>query len=67
MGRTIFEQLDATQVSAKHARVVEQLLAKFADAAGMLIDAGADGQGSDDRHRRRGRRRSGHQTRSSQK
>ena len=40
--RTIFEQPDAEQVGAQHARVVEQLLAKFADAATMLIDAGPD-------------------------
>jgi putative transposase len=42
MVRTIFEQPDAEQVSAQHARVVEQLVVKFPDAAGMLIDAGAD-------------------------
>ena len=40
--RTIFEQPDATQVVAQHARVVEQLVAKFPEAAGMLIDARAD-------------------------
>ncbi len=40
--RTIFEQPDATQVVAQHARVVEQLVAKYPEAAGMLIDARAD-------------------------
>jgi transposase-like protein len=40
--RTIFDQPDATQVWAQHARVVEQLQEKFPDAATMLIDAGAD-------------------------
>ena len=40
--RTIFEQPDAEQVAAQHARVVEQLLAKFSDAAVTLIDAGPD-------------------------
>ena len=37
--RTIFEQPDATQVWAQHARVVDQLEDRFADAAAMLIDA----------------------------
>jgi len=40
--RTIFDQPDATQVWAQHARVVEQLSERFADAATMLVDAGAD-------------------------
>jgi putative transposase len=37
--RTIFEQPDATQVAAQHARVVEQLTDRFPDAADMLVDA----------------------------
>src|SRR5438309_3591087 len=40
--RTIFEQPDAEQVWAQHARVVEQPTDRFADAATMLIDAGGD-------------------------
>ena len=40
--RTIFEQPDAEQVWAQHARVVEQLEGRFPDAAAMLIDAGGD-------------------------
>ncbi len=40
--RTIFDQPDATQVWAQHARVVEQLTERFGDAAAMLVDAGAD-------------------------
>lgn len=40
--RTIFEQPDATQVWAQHARVVDQLAERFADAAEMLIDMGPD-------------------------
>lgn len=40
--RTIFDQPDATQVWAQHARVVTQLTDGFADAANMLIDAGPD-------------------------
>jgi transposase-like protein len=40
--RTIFEQPDAEQVWAQHARVVEQLEGRFPDAAGMLVDAGGD-------------------------
>ncbi len=40
--RTIFEQPDATQVWAQHARVVDQLEDRFPDAAAMLIDAGTD-------------------------
>jgi putative transposase len=40
--RTIFAQPDAEQVWAQHARVVEQLNEKFADAATMLADAGPD-------------------------
>ena len=40
--RTIFEQPDAEQVWAQHARVVEQLEGRFADAAAMLVDAGGD-------------------------
>src|SRR5262249_36297762 len=40
--RTIFEQPDAEQVWAQHARVVEQLEARFADAAAMLVDAAGD-------------------------
>jgi transposase-like protein len=40
--RTIFEQPDATQVWAQHARVVDQLADRFAEAASLLTDAGAD-------------------------
>ena len=40
--RTIFDQPDATQVWAQHARVVEQLSEGFPDAANMLVDAGGD-------------------------
>ena len=40
--RTIFEQPDAEQVWAQHARVVEQLEGRFAEAAAMLVDAGGD-------------------------
>ena len=40
--RTIFEQPDAEQVWAQHARVVEQLEGRFPQAAAMLADAGAD-------------------------
>ena len=40
--RTIFEQPDATQVWAQHARVVDQLEDRFPEAAAMLVDAGAD-------------------------
>ena len=40
--RTIFAQPDAEQVWAQHARVVEQLTEKFAEAATMLGDAGPD-------------------------
>jgi len=38
--RTIFDQPDATQVWAQHARVVEQLTERFPDAAATLVDAG---------------------------
>lgn len=40
--RSIFEQPDAQTTWAQHARVVEQLEPKFADAAVMLIDAAPD-------------------------
>jgi len=40
--RTIFEQPDADQVHAQHARVVDQLTDRFPDAADMLIDAAGD-------------------------
>ncbi len=40
--RTIFEQPDSKQVWAQHARVVEQLTDRFADAANMLIDMAPD-------------------------
>ena len=40
--RTIFEQPDATQVWAQHARVVEQLAERFGEAARLLVDAGPD-------------------------
>jgi len=40
--RTIFDQPDATQVWAQHARVVEQLGERFAEAAAMLVDAAPD-------------------------
>ena len=40
--RSIFEQPDAEQVHAQHARVVEQLTERFPDAAAMLVEAEAD-------------------------
>lgn len=40
--RTIFAQPDAEQTWAQHARVVDQLTEKFADAATLLADAGDD-------------------------
>jgi len=40
--RTIFEQPDATQVHAQHARVVEQLTDRFPDATELLVDAAGD-------------------------
>jgi putative transposase len=40
--RTIFAQPDATSVWAQHARVVDQLRDRFADAAELLEDAAAD-------------------------
>jgi len=40
--RTIFEQPDATQVWAQHARVVEQLGERFGEATALLVDAGPD-------------------------
>jgi putative transposase len=40
--RSIFEQPDAEQVLAQHARVVEQLTERFGDAAAMLTDAAGD-------------------------
>jgi putative transposase len=40
--RSIFEQPDAEQVLAQHARVVEQLTERFPDAADMLSGASAD-------------------------
>lgn len=40
--RTIFDQPDATQVWAQHARVVEQLTERFAEAAAVLVDAAPD-------------------------
>ena len=40
--RTIFDQPDATQVWAQHARVVEQLGERFTEAAAMLVDAAPD-------------------------
>jgi putative transposase len=40
--RTIFAQPDAEQTWAQHARVVEQLTEKFADAATLLADAGEE-------------------------
>lgn len=40
--RSIFEQPDAETTWAHHARVVEQLEPKFADAAAMLVDAAPD-------------------------
>jgi putative transposase len=40
--RTIFEQPDAEQVWAQHARVVDQLQGRFPDAAALLVDAGGD-------------------------
>ena len=40
--RTIFEQPDAEQVKAQHARVVEQLAPRFCDVATMLTDMAPD-------------------------
>ncbi|HEX3565400.1 MAG TPA: IS256 family transposase [Acidimicrobiales bacterium] len=40
--RTIFEQPDGEQVWAQHARVVDQLGARFPEPAAMLIDMGSD-------------------------
>ena len=40
--RSIFEQPDADQVLAQHARVVDQLTERFGDAANMLTDAAGD-------------------------
>lgn len=40
--RSIFEQPDGPSTWAQHARVVEQLDEKFADAAAMLVDAAGD-------------------------
>jgi putative transposase len=40
--RSIFEQPDAQQVMAQHARVIEQLTERFADAAAMLVAAEGD-------------------------
>jgi transposase-like protein len=40
--RTIFEQPDHDSVWAQHARVVDQLGGRFADAANMLSDAASD-------------------------
>jgi putative transposase len=40
--RTIFEQPDHDSVWAQHARVVDQLTGRFADAAVMLLDAADD-------------------------
>ena len=40
--RTIFEQPDREQVWAQHARVVDQLTPRFADAAAMLTDMAPD-------------------------
>ncbi|HMK61998.1 MAG TPA: IS256 family transposase [Acidimicrobiales bacterium] len=40
--RTIFEQPDATQVWAQHARVVEQLESRFPEATAMLVDMAPD-------------------------
>jgi putative transposase len=40
--RSIFEQPDAETTRAQHARVVEQLAERFADAAAMLVDAAPD-------------------------
>ncbi len=40
--RSIFEQPDAEQVHAQHARVVEQLHERFPDAAAMLVEGEAD-------------------------
>jgi transposase-like protein len=40
--RSIFEQPDAEQVLAQHARVVDQLSERFPDAAAMLTNASGD-------------------------
>ncbi len=37
--RTIFQQPSAAEVHAQHARVVEQLEARFPEAAAMLVEA----------------------------
>src|SRR5437764_2916115 len=42
MVRSVFEQPDADTTWAQHARVVEQLQERFADAAVMLVDAAPD-------------------------
>jgi putative transposase len=39
---TIFEQLDPATTWAQHARIVEQLDERFAEAAAMLVDAAHD-------------------------
>jgi hypothetical protein len=40
--RSIFEQPDAEQVWAQHARIVEQLAERFGEATSLLIDAAPD-------------------------
>ena len=40
--RSVFDQPDAEQDHAQHARVVEQLCERFADAASMPIEAQVD-------------------------
>jgi len=40
--RSIFEQPDAEQVWAQHARIVEQLSERFGDATALLVDAAPD-------------------------
>jgi putative transposase len=40
--RSIYQQTDATEVWARHGQVVEQLQARFPEAATMLADAGPD-------------------------
>ena len=42
MVRTIFAQPDADTVHGQHARIVEQLQARFPEAAELLADAGPD-------------------------
>jgi len=42
MVRTIFAQPDAAAVREQHARIVDQLQARFPEAAALLDEAGPD-------------------------